>query len=101
MYIRKQAVGNDSGGEVAFQNQNECYMQQKSCGTRYVLSPDVTEEILMNKYNYGTVFHRHTHRCLKTVDSDGQEFLNYMFRYYLTEDHKCDTLSPDQQIASL
>ena len=44
MYIRKQAVGNDSGGEVAFQNQNECYMQQKSCGTRYVLSPDVTEE---------------------------------------------------------
>ena len=45
---------------------------EKSSGTRYVLSPDVTEEILMNKNNYGTVFHRHTHRCLPTVDSDGQ-----------------------------
>ena len=26
----------------------------------------------MNKENYDTVFHRHPHRCLQTVDSDGQ-----------------------------
>ena len=45
---------------------------QKSSGTRYVLKPDVTDEILMNKENYDTVFHRHTHKCVQTVDSDGQ-----------------------------
>ena len=45
---------------------------EKSLGTRYVLKLDVTDEILMNKENYDTVFHRHMHRRVQTVDSDGQ-----------------------------
>ena len=36
---------------------------ETSSGSRYVLKLDVTQEILMNK-NYGTVFHRHTDRCI-------------------------------------
>ena len=46
--------------------------EKSSSGPRYVLKPDVTDEILMNKENYDTVFHRHSHRCVQTVDSDGQ-----------------------------
>ena len=46
--------------------------EKSSSGPRYALKLDVTDEILMNKENYDTVFHRHTHRFVQTVDSDGQ-----------------------------
>ena len=38
----------------------------------HVLTTDVTEEITMDKENYDTIFHRHAHRCIQIVDSDGQ-----------------------------